>query len=232
MTLIHVSNFFVSLFFSLRTIEADLKDITQTSNENLDRLCEIAKQTSDIQQQMMRSLENQVMQHVLKAVLASTTDKDFQFNKKDLSKLKTKIHNLPGVEFDEYNFNKFCNTNDIITGQEIMSMFRNLKDPNVPNEDNIFRLHPEYLFPKGSKGAEAAAFLKITSFRSSNGSHHNSNSASPTSVTAADANTTRRDLLKKQDANLHVVPPSNTSSMSGNRRNRLSRSEEEKRYTG
>jgi hypothetical protein len=125
-----------------------LAAIAKKSGASVDRLVAIVKENGQIQEKVKANLEQDVMQNVLNNVLASDADEDFSFSKKELRRLQLNLSNIPGVGFDKENFEKLCKTDSDITIQEIMEMFRNLKNPNIPEEDNIFHLDAVKLAPK------------------------------------------------------------------------------------
>jgi hypothetical protein len=125
-----------------------LSEIAKKTGANVDRLVAIVKENGEIQEKIKANLEKEVMQNVLRDVLASDTNQDFSFSKRELRRLEMSLGNIPGVDFDKENFGKLCKTDSDITIEEIMEMFRNLKNPDIPEEDNIFHLKPERLAAK------------------------------------------------------------------------------------
>ena len=116
-------------------------------------MVQIIKEQGEIQAKIKKNLEHQVMQDLLDSVLASDTDQDFSFDKRELKRLKLRLGNIPGVELHKDNFDKLLlDENKEITVSEIMEMFRNLKDDTIPDEDNIFTLKPEQIIKEQGSG--------------------------------------------------------------------------------
>jgi hypothetical protein len=86
------------------------------------------------------------MQNALKQVLSADRDGSFTFSKKELKRLQINLSNIPGVTFDKSNFEKLLvNDDEVMKMSDVMQMFRNLKDPTIPEADNIFHMQPEQL---------------------------------------------------------------------------------------
>lgn len=114
----------------------------------VNRLVDSIEEMKEIHEQMNHCLEVQVMQEVIDIGLKSDSDQDFTINSpRELKRLEQRLSNIPGIVFDKENFRKITKYDDEetpgITLHDIMRMFRNLKDPTILDEDNIFRLQPE-----------------------------------------------------------------------------------------
>ena len=114
----------------------------------VDRLNASIQELDSITKEMKTLLEKQVMQQVMDIVLQVDRNQDFHIKEpQELKRLQQRLNNLPNVEFDEENFRRITkyDSEDApgIKIEDIMAMFRNLRDPNVAPEDNIFRLKPE-----------------------------------------------------------------------------------------
>lgn len=133
----------------LKGTEASLAEVVKKSGGQADRLVEIVKENGVIQDKIKRQLETQVMQQVLTAVLDSDTDDDFTLDAREIPKLQLRLSNIPGIVFDKANFDKlFADKGDEnLKLKDIMSMFRNLKDP-IPESENIFHYETKQLLPR------------------------------------------------------------------------------------
>jgi hypothetical protein len=131
----------VVLFITLCSI---FYRVVKTSGGNADRLVEIVQQNKELQQKIKANLERNIMQDILEAVLVSDLNEDFSLNLKELKRLETRFANLPAVTFDKANWTKFVAGKEVIDLATVMGVLRNLTD-DIPDEDNIFHLHPEKL---------------------------------------------------------------------------------------
>lgn len=114
----------------------------------VDRLNSSIEEFDAITKEMNTLLEKQIMQQVMDIVLSVDRNQDFHIKEpQEVKRLTQRLKNLPNVEFDEENFRKITryDAEDApgIKLEDVMAMFRNLKDPNMAPEENIFRLHPE-----------------------------------------------------------------------------------------
>ena len=114
----------------------------------VDRLNSSIDEYEQITKDMNLCLEKQVMQQVMDIVLKVDRNQDFHIKSpREIKQLTQRLSHLPNVEFDEDNFRKITKVDDEdhpgLKLEDIMAMFRNLRDPNVAPEDNIFRLHPD-----------------------------------------------------------------------------------------
>ena len=134
----------------LKTVSSDLAAITKKSGGQIERIIGIVKENAQIQSKIKRQLETQVMQSVLNAVLASDTDEDFSINVNEIARLKLRLKNIPGIKFDEKNFDAMY-ANKVgekeLQLNDIMKMFRNLKE-DIPEQENIFHIDTKQLAPK------------------------------------------------------------------------------------
>jgi hypothetical protein len=134
---------------SLKEVEAEYERLRGKMGSDADRMFTIVKQNGEIQAKIKKNLESQVMQEALDTVLKSDTDSDFSISEKEIPQLKLRLKNIPGIDFDEKNFDKLYKdrTGDLQL-KDVMKMFRNLKDPNVPEKDNIFHYETKQLVPR------------------------------------------------------------------------------------
>eukprot|EP00980_Cylindrotheca_fusiformis_P000415 scaffold101_cov123-Cylindrotheca_fusiformis.AAC.18 len=132
----------------LSYVTKDIESLADGMGCGVNRLIESIEEMNDIHQQMNHHLERQVMQQVIDIGLKSDRDQDFTINSKsELKRLEQRLSSMPGIIFNAENFRKVTKYDDPenpgIALHDIMEMFRNLKDPSIPPEDNIFQLVPE-----------------------------------------------------------------------------------------
>jgi hypothetical protein len=76
--------------------------------------------------------------------------KNIAISQKELPQFKLRMKNIPGVIFDEPNFDKLFQEKKVkdeeLHLKEIMQLFRNLMD-DIPENDNVFHLTPQVLAP-------------------------------------------------------------------------------------
>jgi hypothetical protein len=132
------------LYYRLKGVEQDFQAITKTAGGQVDRLVTIIQENGEIQTKVKANLESSVIQMILTAILDSDTDEDFSLSKKELNRLQLRLSNIPGIDFDSQNFHKFLAGKDLTMAQ-MMGLIRNLKDDNVPENDNIFHIRPDML---------------------------------------------------------------------------------------
>ncbi|KAG7343426.1 hypothetical protein IV203_021371 [Nitzschia inconspicua] len=134
----------------LQSVSAEYTALTQKHGAQVDRLLAIIMEQGEIQAKIIKSLEAQIMQQAMDTILKSDTNQDFAISCKEIPILKLRMRNIPGVEFDEANFDRMFQQNDGELGlNEIMRLFHNLLD-DIPEEDNVFHLKPEALLQKKS----------------------------------------------------------------------------------
>lgn len=134
--------------YRLSYVTRDIECLAGAMGIGVERLNSSIQELEEITQAMELCLEGQVLQQVMDVVLKVDRDQDFHIKEpKEVKRLQQRLSQIPGVEFDEDNFRKITqyDSEDFpgIKLDDIMAMFRNLKDPNVTEEDNIFRLIPE-----------------------------------------------------------------------------------------
>jgi hypothetical protein len=124
----------------LEGIESALNDMAQKSNTSVTHLIELVKRNGEIQTQIKKNLERQVLQDIISLVVGTDRDKDFTLNDMELNMLIMRLQGHKGVRFDEANFRKVITTP--CTLSSILKVVRNLMDDDVPEDDNVFHLQP------------------------------------------------------------------------------------------
>lgn len=135
---------------NLQGVSAEYKTFTKQYGDQVERLVAIVKENGEIQAKLKKSLQTQVMQQAMDTILKSDTDEDFAISQKEIPQFKLRMRNIPGVDFDEANFDKlFKETKGELHLKEIMQLLRNLMD-DIPENDNVFHLKPQALAPRKS----------------------------------------------------------------------------------
>ncbi|CAB9508087.1 expressed unknown protein [Seminavis robusta] len=130
----------------LSQVEEGLSKIAEESNTEVARLVEIVKETKTLQTQIKKSLERQVMQQIISAVVASDQDGNFSLSPRETNILKARLKQIDGVNLNEEKFYQMIAADDNeLTVQDVMKIVRNLLDDSVPAEDNVFVLEPQSL---------------------------------------------------------------------------------------
>lgn len=134
--------------YSLKDVERQWAEVVKKSGGQADRLVNIVQENEKIQTEIKRNLEAQVLQDILSLALKNDRDGDFTFSKDELKRLKMSLSNIPGVTLDNANFDKFVGGSQSLSLPTIMAMFRNLKNDDIPEKDNIFHITPEKIIKK------------------------------------------------------------------------------------
>mmetsp|Transcript_50535 Transcript_50535/g.75515 ORF Transcript_50535/g.75515 Transcript_50535/m.75515 type:complete len:276 (-) Transcript_50535:214-1041(-) len=134
----------------LEVVEGELNDLAKGAQTNVDRLVAIVKENGELQAQIKTNLQRQVIQQVLGIVLQSDRNQDYQLNKMEMEMMILRLKNIPGIEFDEANFRKQIKAEDddgdgTLDLNAVVTILRNLMDDDVPEEENIFHMHPDEL---------------------------------------------------------------------------------------
>jgi predicted RNA-binding protein len=138
---------------NLQGVTAEYETLAKQYGDQIERLVGIVKENGEIQAKIKKSLQTQVMQQALESILKSDTNEDFAISQKELQQFKLRMKNIPGVIFDEPNFDKLFQEKKLkdeeLHLKEIMQLFRNLMD-DIPENDNVFHLTPQVLVPRKS----------------------------------------------------------------------------------
>ena len=92
---------------SLKDVENQLNDIAIEAGSQVDRLVNCVAQNGQLQKQIKESLENQVAQSIMTAIISVDQDGSFTLDQREVMKLELKLENLPAVHFDHKNFENF-----------------------------------------------------------------------------------------------------------------------------
>jgi hypothetical protein len=134
----------------LQGVEKEYQKLVKEHSTQLDKLLRIMEENGKLQARIKRSLQTQVMQQVMETILKCDTDDDFSISQKELPQFKLRMSRIPGVEFDESNFDAlFKEKKGDLHLKDIMQLFHNLTD-DIPENDNVFHLKPEKLAPRSS----------------------------------------------------------------------------------
>ncbi len=132
----------------LEGVSKEYEKLVNERGSQVDRLVAIVKENGEIQAKVKKSLQTQVMQQAMETILKCDTDEDFAISQQEIPQLKLRLSSIPGVEFDEANFNAmFPDKKGELKLKDIMQLFRNLTD-EIPENDNVFHLKPSTLAPQ------------------------------------------------------------------------------------
>lgn len=148
-TSMHAFSTVVPVGNSIRDTLTEFKHIEEKYKGQVEKMSGIIEENGVILDKIKEALEAQVMQTVLDHTLTADTDKSMTLSSDELTTLKFKLSLIEGVHLNEENFDKVIGNGEV-TLEQIMGMFRNLKDESVPDEDNVFVLEPEKLLKKKS----------------------------------------------------------------------------------
>jgi len=135
---------------SLKDVTKELDRVSSKYGNQTDRLVAIVQENDKLQAKIKKDLSASVVQQVLKDVLSSDKNMDFNLDKSELRRLKMNVSNIPGITFDKDNFERKIGNKDLSL-DDIMAMFRNLKE-DIPEEENIFHITPGKIVRRGLFG--------------------------------------------------------------------------------
>lgn len=129
---------------SLQQVESKLTALAAKSGAQVDRLVHVVHENGVLQQQIKQSLQAQVIQQLVSCVVQTDSDRDFALSANEVNDLKLTLSCLPGVGFDEVNFQKFVSADDGgLTLQDVLLIVHRLTDDTVDETDHIFHLNPQ-----------------------------------------------------------------------------------------
>lgn len=99
---------------------------------------------AEIQVQIKKNLEKQVLSSLVSIVVNADSDRDFTLNDFELNMLIIRLKGVNGVAFDEDNFRKLIPEAPVPL-DKIMTVVRNLLNNDIPEEDNVFHLKPDQM---------------------------------------------------------------------------------------
>lgn len=133
-------------FFSLSQVEEGLSNVAAESGTQVQRLVDLVKENGELQREIKASLEKQVMQQIIDAVVRSDRDGNFTLTPRETSRLKAHLTSMDGIKFSAANFdNMIASDENELTLTDVMRIIRNLLDDEVAEKDNVFLLDPESL---------------------------------------------------------------------------------------
>jgi len=132
---------------SLKGVEKDLELVAMEAGAQVGTLVSIVEQNGELQGKIKSHLEAEVMQTILTAVLTVDKNEDFTLDARELRRLEMRLSNLPAIEFDKKNFEKYIGHKEMSLDR-LMQVLRNLTNDDVPETENIFHFHPEQLKKK------------------------------------------------------------------------------------
>ena len=134
----------------LQGVDKEYAKLAAKHGAQVDRLLKVVEENGKLQARIKKSLQTQVMQQAMDTILKCDTDEDFSISHKELPQFKLRMSRIPGVEFDEANFDAlFKSKKGDLSLKDIMQLFRNLTD-DIPENDNVFHLKPEKLVKSSS----------------------------------------------------------------------------------
>jgi hypothetical protein len=128
----------------LEGVEESLEKVAKSAQTSVNRLTEIVIRNAEIQTQIKKNLEKQVLTSLVSIVVNTDKDRDFELNDMELNTLIIRLRGVKGVAFDEANFRKTIPKAPVPLAN-IMKVVRNLLNPDVPEADNVFHMKPKEL---------------------------------------------------------------------------------------
>jgi len=131
----------------LEQVESELGKLANT--DNVDRLVEVVRETKKNNAEMKKIMEASVVQQLITTVIRNDRDGDLKIGPVELKRLMSRLNSTVGFEFHEDRFIALLgNTNEPVDISKIMTVIRNLKDPSLSDEDQVFVMRPEQLLQK------------------------------------------------------------------------------------
>jgi hypothetical protein len=121
--------------------------VAQSAQTSVNRLTEIVIRNAEIQAHIKQNLEKQVLSSLVSIVVNTDNNRDFELNEMELNTLMLRLRGVKGVAFDEANFRKVIPKAPVPLAR-IMMVVRNLLNPDVPEEDNVFHMKPKEMLKK------------------------------------------------------------------------------------
>lgn len=136
-------------FLRLSDVEEGLSKIADRSGTQVQRLVDLVKENGQLQLQVKKTLEKQVMQNIIDVVVACDRDGNFTLTPQETERLKLRLKSMEGIKLNTKNFdNMIASDQNELTVTDVMNIIRNLLDDEVPEEENVFVLDPESLTRK------------------------------------------------------------------------------------
>jgi len=138
----------------LAETESKLRQLSVLHGQSVDVLVAQVQEFRKIQAKMEDNLQAKVIQNLISVVLTADLDQDFLIDPEEIDHLEFRLKCIDGVDFSETNFRKALaesgpNTINVREGgfsiKAVLAVIKNLMDESVPEDENIFNLHPEKL---------------------------------------------------------------------------------------
>jgi hypothetical protein len=125
---------------SVDDLEKAEKELTKLSKGNdVDRLVKAVKKKQMVDDQMKKSTESAIIQQLITTVLRSDKDKDLHIGETELKELMLRLDAQPGFLFNQKKFlSVLGDVSKPVSVTKVMSVIRNLKDPNLCAHDRVF----------------------------------------------------------------------------------------------
>lgn len=125
---------------SVDDLEKAEKELSKLSKGNdVDRLVKTVKKKQMIDEQMKKGTESAIIQQLITTVLRSDKDKDLLIGEMELNELMLRLDAHPGFIFNKMKFlSVLGDVSKPVSVTKVMSVIRNLKDPNLSAHDRVF----------------------------------------------------------------------------------------------
>lgn len=114
------------------------------SPHNVNRMLEVITEQKEVNEAIKENLRKSVLQNILKAVVLSDQDKDFQIHSREMELLVVRLSMMDGVTFHEDKFRQLMGNSD---GSQPLSYVMRLIRSLLQDEE-VFVLSPEDLISK------------------------------------------------------------------------------------
>ena len=140
----------------LKHVEQELDELAVKAGGQVDRLVNLVHENGQLQGQIKELLDDEILQHIVTAILTTDRDGDYTLNAMEKRRLEYRLKNLPGVTFHPDRFQAFCDTDEgDLTLADVTKIALNLQDPSIPNDQRIFEYKTKELLQ--AKAQEATA---------------------------------------------------------------------------
>jgi len=127
----------------LKKVEDELGEIANKSGVQVDRLVNVVQENGELQKKIKDSLQGQVMQQIMTAILAVDRNQDFTLDPSEVIRLEMRLKGIRGVILDEAKFQHFLKSDQgELTLADVCGIAHNLTDDTVPEEEKLFRFRP------------------------------------------------------------------------------------------
>jgi hypothetical protein len=113
----------------LQQVEKSLQVVATKSGHSVDRLVAMVNDNGNIQEEIIKNLQAQVLQQIMTAVVQTDHDRNFKLNAKEVDTLLFRLKHLPGVVVDEQIFRSYIKSDKgELTLGDVCGIARLLKD--------------------------------------------------------------------------------------------------------